>query len=138
MQQSLTLDVIFVLQTVLVIADSHVRALVDGYAKKPPGEDLSFGYLSIPGGTAKDIGQEVAALVVPEPDAVCIVGCSNNLDLDVPVEKSAADFQRLLLLALDRWPGRVCLSLIFLTPAKSPFVTKTFRSRSRKIHDCTR
>ena len=114
---NITDQFIFSFQTVLVIAASHVRALVDGFCQKPPGEDLSFGYLSIPGGTAKEIRLEVAHLEVPEPDAVCIMGCSNNLTATT-VEVAGVDFRDLLELALQRWPGRVCLSFIFICSSK--------------------
>nr|XP_054591539.1 uncharacterized protein LOC129155839 [Nothobranchius furzeri] len=79
---------------VFVIGDSHLRAIVDGYVKVPEGK-LSFGYLSVPGGTAAHLTTEVRQLVIPRvPDAVCLLAPSNNLDS--PISEGEKDFKRLL------------------------------------------
>uniref|UniRef100_A0A8C6M0Y9 Uncharacterized protein n=1 Tax=Nothobranchius furzeri TaxID=105023 RepID=A0A8C6M0Y9_NOTFU len=79
---------------VFVIGDSHLRAIVDGYVKVPEGK-LSFGYLSVPGGTAANLTTEVRQLVLPRvPDAVCLLAPSNNLDS--PISEAEKDFKRLL------------------------------------------
>ena len=96
-----------------MVGDSHLRALVDGFSVMPDG-DVSWGYLSVPGASASVLCQEVIyAVVRRSPDAVCVMGCSNNLTSSPTVGEAAADFRDLLQAALGRWPN-VCFSLILL------------------------
>ncbi|KAE8277950.1 hypothetical protein D5F01_LYC24006 [Larimichthys crocea] len=77
---------------VLVVGDSHLRALVDGFVLMPEGP-LSFGFMCTPGATAAHLRTELVAAVVPrQPEAVIILAPSNNLTAGRGLENSSADF----------------------------------------------
>uniref|UniRef100_A0A3Q3AD00 SGNH hydrolase-type esterase domain-containing protein n=1 Tax=Kryptolebias marmoratus TaxID=37003 RepID=A0A3Q3AD00_KRYMA len=79
---------------VLVIGDSHLRAIVDGFVQMPDS-CLSFGYLSVPGAKAAELTTEIKQRVLPRlPDVVCLLAPSNNLDCRIP--EAGKDFQILL------------------------------------------
>ena len=89
-------------QFALVIGESHLRAIVDGYVTMP-NSDLSFGLMSFPGAKAADVEREVRVAVVPHvPDIVCIMATSNDLG-GQSVSQAGHDFRRLLDTALRRW-----------------------------------
>lgn len=91
------------LQSVLVVGDSHLRPLVDGFVLMPEGP-VAYSYLSIPGATATEIRTEVLHTEVPfTPDAVCVLAPGNNLEHRL-VTDSAQGFAALLATVLDRWP----------------------------------
>ena len=91
------------LQFVLLVGDSHLRAIVDGYVRMPLG-GVSFALLSVPGAKAAAIEKEVRKLELPRtPEAVVILAPSNNLDVKISLTESAADFGRLLSTACAAW-----------------------------------
>ncbi|KAE8277878.1 hypothetical protein D5F01_LYC24082 [Larimichthys crocea] len=88
---------------VLLVGDSHLRALVDGFVAMPEGP-LAFGFMSTPGATAAQLRTELVAAVLPrDPDAVVLLAPSNNLTACQGLEDSAADFASLLRCARSRW-----------------------------------
>lgn len=97
------------LQFVLLVGDSHLRAIADGLVSMPSG-GISFGVLSVPGAKAAALCTEVNCLSLPRtPEAVCILAPSNNLPSnDFPpssrfLPQSAVDFGALLSSACAAW-----------------------------------
>ncbi|XP_077424694.1 uncharacterized protein LOC144059157 isoform X2 [Vanacampus margaritifer] len=92
---------------VLVVGDSHLRAIADGVVKLPEGH-FSFGVMSTPGASASELRAEVLNAVLPRsPEAVCILAPSNNLGR--PIAEAAADFGQFLRTVCSRWPNVVVL-----------------------------
>ncbi|KAM3624677.1 uncharacterized protein V6R79_006746 [Siganus canaliculatus] len=92
----------------LVVGDSHLRHLVDGFVPMPEGA-LAFGMLSVPGGHASQIKTEVLHAEVPQtPDVVCLLAPSNNLTASRTAEAAGAEFEQLLYAVCERWP-KVCV-----------------------------
>ncbi|XP_041850216.1 uncharacterized protein LOC121645682 isoform X2 [Melanotaenia boesemani] len=89
---------------VLLVGDSHLRAVADGIVKMP-GEKLSFGIMATPGADANQLRTEVSHAVIPlVPDAVCIMAPSNNLTASRTVDEAGQAFSQYLRTACERWP----------------------------------
>lgn len=91
-------------QFVLVVGDSHLRALVDGIVRMPGGGGMTFGFMSTPGASAAELYKEVRHANIPRtPDLVCLLAPSNNLTASRTLPEAAVDFRRLLTLLQSKW-----------------------------------
>ncbi|XP_078795313.1 uncharacterized protein LOC144988623 isoform X2 [Oryzias latipes] len=89
---------------VLVVGDSHLRALVDGIVRMPGGGGMTFGFMSTPGASAAELYKEVRHANIPRtPDLVCLLAPSNNLTASRTLPEAAVDFRRLLALLQSKW-----------------------------------
>ena len=52
-------------QLVLILGDSHLRALVEGFVRIPDIEQVSFGFVPFPGIKAAELDVEINALQLP-------------------------------------------------------------------------
>ena len=102
-------------QFAVVIGDSHLRSIVDGFVDLPKS-DVSFGFMSYPGAKAADLELEVKHAVLPfVPDMVCIMASSNDIS-GHSVSQAGDDFRRLLQTAMLRWKHVSCfLQYFFLS-----------------------
>uniref|UniRef100_A0A672ZD33 SGNH hydrolase-type esterase domain-containing protein n=1 Tax=Sphaeramia orbicularis TaxID=375764 RepID=A0A672ZD33_9TELE len=81
---------------VLIVGDSHLRAIVDGFVQMPGGW-MSFGFMSTPGTSAAQLRTEVENAVLPRiPEAVCLLAPGNDVTASRTIEDAAEDFRGLL------------------------------------------
>ncbi|CAL9699928.1 unnamed protein product [Knipowitschia caucasica] len=97
-----------------VVGNSHLRALVDGFVPMPK-DSLSFGFCSIPGGSAQDMCRELSSQLAcdvspleREPDVVCVLAPCNNMTASKTVTDAASEFGRLLDVVCSHWQ-KVCV-----------------------------
>ncbi|KAM4543582.1 uncharacterized protein V3H82_021457 [Fundulus diaphanus] len=89
---------------VFVVGDSHLRAIVDGFAPIK-ADGLYFGFLAVPGGTALDLRTELLNAVIPRiPDVVCLLAPSNTLRRSTVVTKAGKRFEKLLTTVCTLFP----------------------------------
>ncbi|XP_023201734.1 uncharacterized protein LOC111610898 [Xiphophorus maculatus] len=80
----------------LLVGDSHLRAIVDGYSTMPKG-DFSLGVLASPGASAEELRLEVLDAVLPRPpEVICLLAPSNNLTASRTFVEAGAAFDALL------------------------------------------
>lgn len=101
------------MQTVLVVGDGQLRALINGAVTIPEGR-VSFGFLSVHKATLSDLKTELIHANIPwKPDAVCVCIPVCNVKQSIP--KAVEDLDSLLAAASYQWP-RVCLfSLVWFS-----------------------
>ncbi|XP_070688714.1 uncharacterized protein [Pempheris klunzingeri] len=121
---------------VLVVGDSHLRAIADGIVPIP-GKDMSFGIMSTPGGAARDLRKELVHAALPRcPDAVCLLAPSNNLTASKTVTEAGADFADLIASACSRWPKVFVLDFpprLTTEPALQEVLRNEFCSVARRM-----
>ncbi|XP_035985853.1 uncharacterized protein LOC118556288, partial [Fundulus heteroclitus] len=89
---------------VFVVGDSHLRAVVDGFAPIK-ADGLYFGFLVVPGGTALDLRTELLNAVIPRiPDVVCLLAPSNTLRRRTAVSEAGKRFEKLLATVCTLFP----------------------------------
>ncbi|XP_035989088.1 leucine-rich repeat extensin-like protein 5, partial [Fundulus heteroclitus] len=80
----------------LLVGDSHLRAIVDGFVTMPKST-FSLGVLSSPGASADELRREVLDTVLPRtPDVICLLAPSNNLSSSTTYQEAGRDFDSLL------------------------------------------
>ncbi|KAI4817408.1 hypothetical protein KUCAC02_010809 [Chaenocephalus aceratus] len=90
---------------VLLVGDSHLRSVVDGFVEMPRG-GLSFGLMATPGGGAQVLKREFEGAVLPStPDAVCVLAPGINLGKSRTPGAAGADFGSLLTRVLLSCPN---------------------------------
>uniref|UniRef100_A0A665T190 Uncharacterized protein n=1 Tax=Echeneis naucrates TaxID=173247 RepID=A0A665T190_ECHNA len=89
---------------VLIIGDTQLRAIVDGFIQMPEGH-LSFGIMTAPKASTSELQTEVVHSVLPRtPEAVCLLAPSNTLTSSKTTDEIVVDFAELLSTICRRWP----------------------------------
>ncbi|XP_031735610.1 uncharacterized protein LOC116401390 isoform X2 [Anarrhichthys ocellatus] len=87
---------------VLLVGDSHLRGIADGFVEMPAV--FSYGVMSTPGAAAKDLRTEVLNAVLDRtPDVVCVLAPSNNLTSSRTVIEAGEEFALLLGSVCEKW-----------------------------------
>ncbi|XP_034554625.1 uncharacterized protein LOC117823525 [Notolabrus celidotus] len=117
---------------VLLIGDSHLRSLADGFVKMP-GEMISFGFMSTQGAAAEELRIELMNAAVPRtPEVVCLLAPSNNLTASRTIDEAGAAFANLLSSACSRWSNVV---VVDFPPRLS--MDETLQESLRQKYQCT-
>uniref|UniRef100_A0A3Q3AIQ3 Uncharacterized LOC112449832 n=1 Tax=Kryptolebias marmoratus TaxID=37003 RepID=A0A3Q3AIQ3_KRYMA len=97
---------------VLLIGDSHLRSFADSVVPVSNG-DINFAVMCTPGACASKLRQEVLHSVTTcQPDAVCVMGSSNNLTSSINPEEAGQEFEQYLLTVCGRWPKVFCTGMV--------------------------
>ncbi|XP_051258603.1 uncharacterized protein LOC127365008 [Dicentrarchus labrax] len=121
---------------VLIIGDSHLRAIADGTVGISKG-NLSFGVMSTPGASASHLRTELLNATLPRtPDAVCILAPGNNLTTSSTHDVAGEEFRELLISARDRWDNVFVLDFVprlSVAPELQKLISQEFQSVAKSM-----
>ncbi|XP_036000364.1 uncharacterized protein LOC105926799 isoform X2 [Fundulus heteroclitus] len=115
----------------LLVGDSHLRAIVDGFVTMP-GSTFSLGVLSSPGASADELRREVLDAVLPRtPDVICLLAPSNNLSSSRTFQEAGRDFDSLL-----RTVSNLCANVVVLDFPPRLVVEESEQALLRQEYSC--